>query len=53
LSIAGIDVGPAGRVEGQHHQQGGLEHVVVEGAEELGPEKGTEAALLQQGKLAD
>src|SRR5450830_780425 len=44
--------GPRQRIEGEHHQQGRLEQVVVEGAEELGPEKRREAALGQQGELA-
>ena len=44
--------GPGQRVIGQHDQQRGLEQVVVEGAQELGPEEGTEATLAQQGELA-
>nr|GEU28364.1 hypothetical protein [Tanacetum cinerariifolium] len=44
-------VGPADGIERDDHDQRGLEQVVVEGAQELGPEKRREAALLQQGKL--
>ena len=43
--------GPAESIESDDNDQRSLEQVVVESAEELGPEEGSEATLLQQGKL--
>jgi hypothetical protein len=42
---------PAGRLEGEQHDQRVLEQVVVEGAEELGEEEGREALLFQESEL--
>ena len=52
FSSAGTSVVQRQRVVGQDDHQRGLEQVVVEGAEELGPEERRETALRQQGKLA-
>jgi len=49
---AGRERGPGQGVIGQRDHQRGLEQVVVEGAQELGPEERRKAALGQQGKLA-